>query len=80
MSRCLACGTPLSSRELTRKYTNWKDFVRPSEAYIEMCNSCCKAAGISDWIDNEELPNNDAPADCHAFLCDELISLDILED
>lgn len=71
MSRCLSCGTPLSSVELTRKYSNWKSFVNQSEIYIGMCNSCCKKSGIKDWVDNPELSINDAPADPCGYICEE---------
>jgi len=67
MSRCLACGTPLSSRELTRKYSQYKEIKNPEDQYINLCTSCCKLSGIIDWVDNVGLPDNDSPADGHAY-------------
>lgn len=80
MSRCLSCFTPLSSRELTRKYTYWKDCIRAEDQYIGLCTTCCKASGITNWVDNTELPTNDAPADLNSYMLDSEPSEDFDEE
>lgn len=70
MSRCVACSTPLSSKELTRKYSHWKECIRPEDQYIGLCTSCCKKSGIQSWVDNQDLADDDAPADPNSYLLD----------
>ena len=59
MCRCLACNANLSSREITRKYSNLPPDTPPEEQYIGLCNSCFTQSDITVAISNPTLTDND---------------------
>lgn len=59
MCRCRACNANLSSRELTRKYSNLPPDTPPEEQYIGLCNSCFTQSDITVAISNPTLTDND---------------------
>lgn len=59
MCRCRACNAVLSSRELTRKYSDLPPDTPPEEQYIGLCNSCFTQSDITVAITNPLLSDND---------------------
>lgn len=59
MCRCLSCNRKLSSREMTRKYSNWEEIVKIEDRYISLCSSCFNGTMIKLAEINPLLPDND---------------------
>lgn len=59
MCRCRACNSILSSRELTRKYSDLPPETPPEDQYIGLCNSCFTQSDITVAITNPTLTDND---------------------
>lgn len=59
MCRCLSCNRKLSSREMTRKYSNWEEIKNPEDRYVSLCSSCFNGSVIKFAEINPLLPDND---------------------